>query len=42
MVQYIGVSDIQRLVESIGTSTFIERLATEIEADYRRWHEFEK
>ena len=42
MVDYIGVSDIQRLVQSIGAGAFMERLATEIEADYRRWSEFEK
>jgi ornithine cyclodeaminase len=42
MVDYIGVNDIQRLVNGIGTGEFIERLAREIEADYRRWSEFEK
>ena len=42
MVDYIGVSDIQRLVQAIGAGTFMERLAAEIEADYRRWSEFEK
>ncbi|HSN73443.1 MAG TPA: ornithine cyclodeaminase, partial [Steroidobacteraceae bacterium] len=42
MVDYIGVSDIERLVQSIGAGEFIERLAIEIEADYRRWGEFEK
>jgi ornithine cyclodeaminase len=42
MVNYIGVSDIQRLVANLGTGTFIERLAAEIENDYRRWGEFEK
>jgi len=42
MVKYIGVSDIQRLVNGIGVGAFIERLAAEIEADYRRWGEFEK
>jgi ornithine cyclodeaminase len=42
MIDYIGVSDIQRLVQSIGASEFMERLATEIESDYRRWSEFEK
>ena len=41
MVDYIGVSDIQRLVRQAGTGEFIERLAREIEADYRRWSEFE-
>ncbi|MBV6416731.1 MAG: Ornithine cyclodeaminase [Steroidobacteraceae bacterium] len=42
MVNFIGVSDIQRLVHRIGTGAFIERLAREIEHDYRRWREFEK
>jgi ornithine cyclodeaminase len=42
VVEYIGVSDIQRLVQAMGVGTFIERLATEIEADYGRWGEFEK
>ena len=42
MIDYIGVSDVQRLVGQLGAATFIERLAAEIEADYRRWDEFEK
>jgi ornithine cyclodeaminase len=42
MVNYIGVSDIQRIVHAMGVGQFIERLAAEIEADYRRWGEFEK
>jgi len=42
MVKYIGVSDIQRLVGAMGVGAFIERLAAGIEADYRRWSEFEK
>ena len=42
MIDYIGVSDILRLVNRIGTGAFIERLAHEIENDYRRWNEFEK
>ena len=42
MVEYIGVSDIQRLVKHIGVGTFIERLADEIEACYHRWGDFEK
>jgi ornithine cyclodeaminase len=42
MVDYIGMADIQRLVHELGTATFIERLAGHIEADYRRWGQFEK
>src|ERR1700754_333724 len=34
MVDYIGVSDIRRIVSEIGVAPFIERLADEIEADY--------
>ena len=33
MVDYIGVSDIQRLVQAVGVGAFIERLAAEIEVD---------
>ena len=42
MVSYIGVSDVQRLVGRLGVGTFIERLATEIESDFRRWDAFDK
>ena len=42
MVDYIGVNDILRLVSHLGVGAFIERLANEIEADYRRWSDFEK
>ena len=42
MVDYIGVSDVQRLVGAMGPGLFIERLAGEIEADYRRWDAFDK
>jgi ornithine cyclodeaminase len=42
MVDYIGVSDIQRIVDALGPAEFMARLAGEIEADYRRWPEFEK
>lgn len=42
MIDYIGISDVQRLIGEIGPGTFIERLAAEIEADYARWDEFEK
>ena len=39
MVDYIGVSDLQRLLGDIGPGTFIQRLALQIEDDYRRWGE---
>lgn len=42
MVDYLGVADIQHLVEEMGAGEFMERLATCIEADYRRWADFEK
>src|SRR5580693_6346318 len=42
MIDYVGVSDILRLVTRLGPGLFIERLANEIERDYRRWSEFEK
>jgi ornithine cyclodeaminase len=42
MVDYIGVSDVARLIQTIGPGEFIERLAAEMQADYRRWSEFEK
>ncbi|AMN46745.1 ornithine cyclodeaminase [Steroidobacter denitrificans] len=42
MIDYIGIHDVQCLIEEIGPGMFIERLAAEIEADYARWDEFEK
>ena len=42
MVDYIGISDIQRLIQKRGAAAFIEGLAAEIETDYRRWGDFDK
>ncbi len=42
MVEYIGIEGIQRIVARTGPAAFIEGLATEIEADYRRWGDFDK
>ncbi len=42
MVDYIGVSDIRRIVNAIGIGPFVEALAAEIEHDFRRWGEFAK
>ncbi|HEX7374349.1 MAG TPA: ornithine cyclodeaminase [Steroidobacteraceae bacterium] len=42
MVDYIGMERIQELVMRRGPAAFIEGLAAEIEADYRRWHDFDK
>jgi ornithine cyclodeaminase len=42
MVNYIGTARLRELVSRIGPGRFIEELAGEIEADYRRWDQFEK
>ena len=42
MVDYIGVSDVARIINTMGTGEFILRLSREIEADYCRWSQFEK
>jgi ornithine cyclodeaminase len=42
MVDYIGIERVRSLVARLGPATFVERLAAEIEADYRRWREFDK
>ena len=42
MVDYIGTARLRELVSRIGPARFIEELSGEIEADYRRWSEFEK
>ena len=42
MVDYIGIEGVQRIVGRLGPAAFIEGLAHEIEADYRRWSEFDK
>jgi ornithine cyclodeaminase len=42
MVDYIGTTRLAELVSRTGTADFIQELAAEIEADYRRWNEFEK
>lgn len=42
MVEYIGTDRVLELVSGIGPARFIEGLATEIEADYRRWRDFDK
>lgn len=39
---YIGIERIKDLIGRIGPANFIEELAAEIEADYRRWPQFEK
>ena len=42
MVDFIGIRRVQELVADLGPAAFIAGLAREIEADYRRWAEFEK
>jgi ornithine cyclodeaminase len=42
MVDYIGTARLRELMARIGAGRFIKELAGEIEADYRRWDDFEK
>jgi ornithine cyclodeaminase len=42
MVDFIGIERIQELVRRRGAARFIEELAGEIAADFRRWEQFEK
>jgi ornithine cyclodeaminase len=42
MVDYTGIERVRELVAQTGTAAFIEALAGEIEADFRRWTEFDK
>lgn len=42
MVDYIGTARLRELMSLTGSGRFIEELAEEIEADYRRWDDFEK
>ena len=42
MVDYIGIERIRELVARRGAGVFVEELAREIEADFRRWAEFDK
>jgi ornithine cyclodeaminase len=42
MVDYIGCARVQKLLAAQGTARFIQELAAEIQADYRRWNAFDK
>jgi len=42
MVDFIGIERVRDLVARKGIAAFIEELATELEADYRRWQDFDK
>ena len=42
MVNYIGTARVRELVCHVGPALFMEQLAGEIAADYRRWSDFDK
>lgn len=42
MVDFIGIERVRELVARKGLAAFLEELAAEIEADYRRWQDFDK
>ena len=42
MVEYIGTARMQELTRRVGLARFVEELAAQIAADYRRWPEFDK
>ncbi|MEM9349022.1 MAG: ornithine cyclodeaminase, partial [Pseudomonadota bacterium] len=42
MVPFVSVADMMALVNEIGVAEMIAGIADEIEADYRRWNEFDK
>jgi ornithine cyclodeaminase len=42
MVDFIGIERVRELVDRKGIATVIAELASEIEADYRRWQDFDK
>jgi ornithine cyclodeaminase len=42
MVQYVGIRDVAGLVQSVGPESFLVGLASYVEEDFRRWHDFEK
>jgi ornithine cyclodeaminase len=42
MVDFIGIERVRALVDRKGVAAFIEELAAEIAADYRRWSDFDK
>ncbi|MEE4453026.1 ornithine cyclodeaminase [Novosphingobium resinovorum] len=41
MVQYVGISQMRRIVEQVGIETILRRMVDELEGDYRRWPAFE-
>ncbi len=42
MVDYLGIQEVQTLLARLGPAAFMGGLASEIEADFRRWPSFEK
>lgn len=40
--RYLGVDDVARLVRAEGLAACMARIAQGIEADFRRWHDFDK
>ena len=42
MVNYIGTARVREMVCHVGPALFMEQLAGEIAADYRRWSDFDK
>jgi ornithine cyclodeaminase len=42
MVPFVSVENMMKLVNQIGTAEMIAGIAAEIEADYRRWPDFDK
>ena len=42
MVQYVGVSEIRRIVAQIGIDAVLTRMVDYLEADFRRWDRFER
>lgn len=42
MTQFIGTSDIRKLLHTVGIERFLIGLAGYIESDFRRWEQFEK
>ncbi|MGC4077557.1 MAG: ornithine cyclodeaminase [Rubrivivax sp.] len=42
MTQFLGTSDIRTLLRSVGIERFLVGLGSYIEADFRRWEQFEK
>lgn len=42
MVQFVGVSEIKRIVAQMGIDTVLTRMVEYLEADFRRWDRFER